>query len=183
MIFLTTTRNPKPLPANNTPEQRNRPLRALCRAAPLRPVWHNVGHLFSSSEPTWSGPRGRCSREGTRGAGADIEDRSLGGPPRAVGRGLVRCPPPRPLRREGRGTAPGLRVRLRLRRTCCPSATEGAPAQSIECFGCLGAHGRGCRYSGTFAALERTRCRGPFREGVTKWRREASVPSHRRTSR
>jgi hypothetical protein len=43
-----SVRNPKPLPANNTPEQRNRPLRALCRAAPLPPVWHNVGHPWEA---------------------------------------------------------------------------------------------------------------------------------------
>jgi hypothetical protein len=43
-----TVSSPKPLPANNTPEQRNRPLRALCRAAPLPPVWHNVGHPWEA---------------------------------------------------------------------------------------------------------------------------------------
>jgi hypothetical protein len=35
--------SPKPLPANK-PRKHNRPLRALCRAAPLPSVWHNVGH-------------------------------------------------------------------------------------------------------------------------------------------
>jgi hypothetical protein len=48
MIFLTTTGKPKPSCTNNTPEQRNRPLRALCRAAPLPPVWHNVGHPWEA---------------------------------------------------------------------------------------------------------------------------------------
>ena len=40
--------NPKPLPANNTPGRRNRPLRALCRAAPLPPVWHKLGHPWEA---------------------------------------------------------------------------------------------------------------------------------------
>jgi hypothetical protein len=47
-VYAESVRNPKPLPANNTPEQRNRPLRALCRAAPLPPVWHNVGHPWEA---------------------------------------------------------------------------------------------------------------------------------------
>ena len=38
-----TVSSPKPLPANK-PRKHNRPLRALCRAAPLPSVWHNVGH-------------------------------------------------------------------------------------------------------------------------------------------